>query len=72
METFYAKGASLKTKLVGAFGAVYLMFVIGAATGLYHMSRIMDEAEKAYAVAASATPTPKAAAWGTGHRPVAR
>ncbi|OGI44434.1 MAG: hypothetical protein A2V92_03425 [Candidatus Muproteobacteria bacterium RBG_16_65_31] len=55
METFYAKGASLKTKLVGAFGAVYLMFVIGAATGLYHMSRIMDEAEKAYALAASAT-----------------
>ena len=41
METFYAKGTTLRTKLLVAAGVIYLVFIIGGAASLYGMSSMM-------------------------------
>ena len=53
METFYAKGMRLRTKLLVAAGVVFLMFTIGGAIGLYNVSKIMGFAESAHTYSSS-------------------
>ena len=54
MDTLRAKNMSLGTKLLGMACAVYFMFVVGGAIGLYHFSKVVSVAENTYTLAKAA------------------
>ena len=48
MEMYYAKGITLRAKLIGAAAGLSLLFVIGGVFGLYSLGKIMEYTENAY------------------------
>jgi len=48
METFYAKGMRLRSKLVGATALICLLVSAGGAIGLYNMKQVMGFAETSH------------------------
>jgi len=49
MDTFYAKGLRLRSKLVGAALLIFLMVSAGGAIGLYNLKQVMGFAETSHA-----------------------
>lgn len=48
METFYAKGMKLRSKLIGAAALICLMVSAGGAVGLYNLKQVMSFAETSH------------------------
>ena len=49
MEIYYAKGISLRNKLIGMAVAMAFLLLIGGSIGLYNLGKIMQHTEDAYA-----------------------
>jgi methyl-accepting chemotaxis protein len=49
MEMYYAKGVSLRAKIIGAAMIMSLLLLLGGSIGLYNLSRIMQHTQAAYA-----------------------
>src|SRR3989344_6774931 len=48
MDTFYAKGMRLKTKFLVMTGAIFLLFAVSGAVGLYNLNQVMKFADKTH------------------------
>ncbi len=48
MDTFYAKGMRLKTKFLAMTGAIFLLFAVSGAVGLYNLNQVMKFADKTH------------------------
>ncbi len=55
METFYAKGMRLKTKFLIMTGAIFLLFAVSGAVGMYNLKQVMKFADNTHTYMKGAT-----------------
>jgi methyl-accepting chemotaxis protein len=48
METFYAKGMRVRTKLLAIAGVIYLLFALGIAAGAYNLAKVANLSDRTH------------------------